>query len=123
MKRNRRPAHGNSLNELIHRQNLRLAELIEQQQSGDTTPLLAANIKQTEDRVDELKGRRERRRKELQQERNCTISDIQRLGCAWVLPFRSERRRPGQGRDRASAIVEQRAVGEIEHVPALRPDY
>ena len=69
-----------SLNELIHRQNLRLAELIEQQQSGDSTPLLAANIKQVEDRLDELNGRLERRRKELQQERNCTISDIQRLG-------------------------------------------
>jgi hypothetical protein len=82
-----------SLNELIHRQNLRLAELIGQQQSGDSTPLLAANIKQAEDRVDELNGRLERRRKELQQERNCTISDIQRLGCAWVLPH-PERAQP-----------------------------
>jgi hypothetical protein len=82
-----------SLNELIHRQNLRLAELIEQQQSGDGTPLLSANIKQAEDRVDELNGRLERRQKELQQERNCTISDIQRLGCAWVLPH-PERSKP-----------------------------
>src|SRR6516164_6757077 len=82
-----------SLNELIHRQNLRLAELIEQQQSGDGTPLLSANIKQAEDRVDELSGRLERRQKELQQERNCTISDIQRLGCAWVLPH-PERSKP-----------------------------
>jgi superfamily II DNA or RNA helicase len=82
-----------SLTELIHRQNLRLADLIEQQQSGDTTPLLAANLKQTEDRIDELNGRLERRRKELQQERNCTISDIQRLGCAWVLPH-PERAQP-----------------------------
>jgi hypothetical protein len=82
-----------SLNELIHRQNLRLAELIGQQQSGDSSPLLAANIKQAEDRVDELNGRLERRRKELQQERNCTISDIQRVGCAWVLPH-PERAQP-----------------------------
>jgi hypothetical protein len=82
-----------SLNELIHRQNLRLAELIEQQQSGDTTPLLAANIKQAEDRVDELNGRLERRQRELEQERNCTISDIQRVGCAWVLPH-PERTQP-----------------------------
>ena len=82
-----------SLNELIHRQNLRLAELIGQQQSGDSTQLLAANIKQAEDRVDELNGRLERRRQELQQERNCTISDIQRLGCAWVLPH-PERAQP-----------------------------
>jgi len=32
-----------SLNELIHRQNLRLAELIDQQQTGDANPLLAAH--------------------------------------------------------------------------------
>ena len=82
-----------SLNELIHRQNLRLAELIGQQQSGDSSPLLAANLKQAEDRVDELNSRLERRQQELQQERNCTISDIQRLGCAWVLPH-PERAQP-----------------------------
>ena len=75
-----------SLNELIHRQNLKLAELIDQQQSGDTSPLLAANTKQAEDRLDELNGRLEGRQRELQKERNCTISDIQRHGTAWVLP-------------------------------------
>jgi hypothetical protein len=40
-----------SLNELIHRQNLKLADLIEMQQNGDTSPLLAANTKQVEDRL------------------------------------------------------------------------
>jgi superfamily II DNA or RNA helicase len=83
-----------SLNELIHRQNLRLAELLDQQQAGDTTPLSAANLKQAEDRVDELNGRLERRRQELSQERNCTISDIQRHGCVWVLPH-PDRATPG----------------------------
>ncbi len=75
-----------SLNELIHRQNLKLAELIDQQQNGDASPLLAANTKQAEDRLDELNGRLEGRQRELQKERNCTISDIQRHGAAWVLP-------------------------------------
>src|SRR5580658_5739796 len=75
-----------SLNELIHRQNLRLAELMDQQQHGDSSPLLAANTKQAEDRLDELNGRLEGRQRELQKERNCTISDIQRHGSAWVLP-------------------------------------
>jgi hypothetical protein len=74
-----------SLNELIHRQNLRLAELLEQQ-SGDASPLLAANTRQAEDRLDELNGRLERRQQELRKEQNCTISDIQRHGTAWVLP-------------------------------------
>jgi hypothetical protein len=75
-----------SLNELINRQNLRMAELFETQQAGDKTPLLAANIKTTEDRIFELNARLERRREELQQERNCAINDIQHLGRAWVLP-------------------------------------
>ncbi len=75
-----------SLNALIDRQNLHMAELFEQQQKGDGSPLLAANIKTTEDRLDELNGRLERRREELKQERHCTISDIRHHGRAWVLP-------------------------------------
>jgi hypothetical protein len=83
-----------SLNELIHRQNLRMADLINQQQSGDNNPLTAANIKTTEDKLDELKGRLEGRREALQQERNCAITDIHHQGRAWVLPH-PERRSPG----------------------------
>src|SRR4030065_267931 len=83
-----------SLSELINRQNLRMAELLESQQSGDTTPLLAANIKTTEDRLFELNDRLERRREELQMERHCTITDIHHLGRAWVLPH-PERTSPG----------------------------
>lgn len=82
-----------SLKELIHRQNLKYAALYDQQQAGDTTPLLAANLKQAEDRLEELNGRLERRQAELQQERNCTISDVTRHGCAWVLPH-PERAKP-----------------------------
>lgn len=83
-----------SLNELIHRQNLRMAELIETQQRAGDTPLLAANIKTTEDRIFELNERKERRLKELTQERQCSIADIQHHGSAWVLPH-PERTSPG----------------------------
>jgi len=76
-----------SLNELIHRQNLKLADLLQQQQELEQPPpWLAASIKQAEDRVDELNGRLERRRQELQQEAQCTIGDIEHIGRAWVLP-------------------------------------
>ncbi len=81
-----------SLNELIHRQNFRMAELFEQSQANPS--LFEANMKQIEDRLDELNGRLERRRDELQQERQCTIGDIQHLGAAWVLPH-PERTSPG----------------------------
>jgi hypothetical protein len=44
--------------------------------------------------LDELNARLEGRRAELQQELQCTISDVQRLGQAWVLPH-PERQSPG----------------------------
>jgi hypothetical protein len=83
-----------SLNELIHRQNLRMADIIETQQKMGDTSLTAANIKQTEDRLFELNERLERRLRELAQERQCTIADIQLHGSAWVLPH-PDRESPG----------------------------
>jgi hypothetical protein len=124
-----------SLNELIHRQNMRMAELMTQQQNGpacrqagDSSPLLAANLKTTEDRIDDLNGRIDRRRTELQQERYCVIADIQVLGRAWVLPH-PERTNPGVApflRDDEieriavdAVIVHERAQGrEVESVEA-----
>jgi superfamily II DNA or RNA helicase len=83
-----------SLNELINRQQLRMGDLYEQQGNADSNSPVAANIKQVEDRLDELNGRLERRRLELAQERHCTISDIRRVGVAWVVPH-PERKSPG----------------------------
>jgi superfamily II DNA or RNA helicase len=96
-----------SLNELILRQNLKLADLIATQENGDTGPLLAANTKQAQDRLDELFARLEGRKRELQKERNCTISDIQRHASAWVLPH-PDRATPG-----LAAMVRD---DEIEHI-------
>jgi hypothetical protein len=74
-----------SLNELIHRQNLRMAE-IHEQAIGPDDPLLAANLKKVEDKLDELNARLERRTAELRQEAECMIGDVQHVGRAWVLP-------------------------------------
>ncbi len=74
-----------SLGELIHRQNLQLAELVSRQQSGDTTPGLAGNIAIAENHLDELNRRLEVRREQLEMERHCTIGDITHMGRAWVL--------------------------------------
>ncbi len=82
-----------SLAALIDRQNLRLFELILRQQAGDTDPLLAANLKQAEERLDTLEARRARRRAELLQERHCTIAGIHHYGTSWVLPH-PERQEP-----------------------------
>jgi hypothetical protein len=64
------------------------------QENGDTSPLLAANTKQAQDRLDELFGRLEGRKHDLEKERNCTIGEIQRHGSAWVLPH-PDRATPG----------------------------
>ncbi len=75
-----------SLNEMIHRQSLRHADLAEAYEKAPDVPLNAANLRQSEDRLDELNGRLERRREELQQEGHCAIGEIRLVGRAWVLP-------------------------------------
>ena len=106
-----------SLNELIHRQQMTFANLHDQAAKlGTTPPWLAGSIKQSEDRLDELNGRRERRLADLDRECQCTIGDIQHVGCAWVLPH-PERTSPGVApmvRDDAIERVAVRAVVACE---------
>lgn len=75
-----------SLNELINRQQIRHSDLKNQQINGDNSPLILANLKQVEDRLEELNHRLERRTTELIQERYCTINDIKIVGQSWILP-------------------------------------
>ena len=83
-----------SLSELIHRQNLQLADLVSKQQAGETTPGLAGNIAQAEQHLDDLNRRLEMRCELLEMERHCTIGDIVHYGRAWVLPH-PDRTSPG----------------------------
>ncbi|MYC87143.1 MAG: DUF3883 domain-containing protein [Gemmatimonadales bacterium] len=83
-----------SLGELIHRQNLQLADLVSKQQAGDTTPGLAGNIAQAEQHLDDLNQRLEMREEQLEMERHCMIGDIVHVGRAWVLPH-PDRTSPG----------------------------
>jgi SNF2 family DNA or RNA helicase len=101
-----------SLNELIHRQNLRMAELLSGDQSREANPLLAANVKQVEDKLDELNNRLEKRRKEIERERVCTISDIQRHGRVWVLPH-PERSVPKIAAMVRDDEIEKRAIDAV----------
>jgi len=79
-----------SLNELINRENIICAELVAELQEktakGEVTYGLNAKIKNSEERLDQLNERLERRLADLEKEEHCTISDIQHLGRAWVLP-------------------------------------
>jgi hypothetical protein len=104
-----------SLNEMIHRQSLRHAEVAEAYDKAPEVPLNAANLKQSEDRLDDLNGRLERRREELQQEAQCAIGDIRHIGRAWVLPH-PERTSPA-----VAAMVPDEEIERIavRHVTAL----
>jgi superfamily II DNA or RNA helicase len=76
-----------SLNELIHRQQLTFAGLMEKRDElGNMPPWLAASLKQSEDRIEELNARREHRLAELDRECQCAIDGIRHIGRAWVLP-------------------------------------
>jgi superfamily II DNA or RNA helicase len=108
-----------SLNELIHRQNLRMAELHGQLTAGSTDSPVAANIKLTEDKLEELNGRLERRRVELAQERHCTISDIRRLGAGWLLPH-PDRTSPGMAAFVRDEEIERIAVDAVTAMERAR---
>lgn len=75
-----------SLRELINRQQLVLADLLNRRVAGENIPGLEGNISQAEAHVDELNARLDRRRQELDMECHCTIGDVQHIGRAWVLP-------------------------------------
>src|SRR5262249_21497095 len=69
-----------SLKELINRQQLTLADLLNRRVEGENIPGLEGNIAQAETHLDELNGRLEHRRQELEMERHCSIGDVQHIG-------------------------------------------
>ncbi len=75
-----------SLNTLIDRQQTQLGEYLNRQIEGQTVPGLDGLISQAEAHLDRLNDRLERRLRDLEMERHCTIADIVHLGRAWVLP-------------------------------------
>lgn len=96
-----------SLHTLIDKVQCQYAGLFDLKESGSTDTGLDGRLKITEDRMDELNNRLERRREELQMERHCTIGNIQHLGAAWVLPH-PERKEPG--------VVDMVTDPEIERI-------
>ena len=75
-----------SLQTLIDRQNLQLADYLNRQIEGQNVPGLDGLISMAEAHLDRLNERQEGRLRELEMERHCTIADVNHLGPAWVLP-------------------------------------
>lgn len=83
-----------SLNTIMDKENRLLADLVTMKESGSTEPGLEGRIKISEDKLLELDHRLQARRRELEQERQCSIGDVQHMGRTWVLPH-PERTAPG----------------------------
>jgi superfamily II DNA or RNA helicase len=98
-----------SLNAVIDRVQIQYNELETKIAEGLPEQGLEGRLKQTEDRLDELNHRLESRRRELQQQRECVVGDIRRLGRAWVLPH-PERAEPTMAPMVQDAEIEQIAV-------------
>lgn len=101
-----------SLNAIMDRENLLLADLVTQKEAGSTEPGLDGRIKISEDKLLELDHRLQTRRRELEQERQCTIGDIQHLGRAWTLPH-PERWAPAIAPMVADPEIERIAVDAV----------
>ncbi len=101
-----------SLNTLIDRVQIQFAQLMEQKESGSQEPGLDGRIRMLEDRLDELNTRLEQRRAELEKEQRCTISNIQHLGSAWVLPH-PERQTPTGRKMASDPAIEKIAVNAV----------
>jgi hypothetical protein len=102
-----------SLNAVIDRAQQQWGDLQQQKDAGSREPGLEGRLKQSEDRLDELNARLERRRKELAQERHCTIADVHHHGRAWVLPH-PERLAPAHAAMVSDPGIERIAVEAVE---------
>jgi superfamily II DNA or RNA helicase len=101
-----------SLCSLIDKVQCQFADLLTQKEGGSAESGLDGRIKMLEDRLDDLNNRLERRRAELQMERQCTIGNIQHLGSAWVLPH-PERETPAVRSFTSDPEIEKIAVQAV----------
>jgi superfamily II DNA or RNA helicase len=107
-----------SLDDLINRESLKLADLLNRRIEGQNVPGLEGLIAQSEQHLDELNNRREMRMKECELERHCAIAEMTQIGRAWVLPH-PQRTSPSLAPMVRDEEIEQIAVRlAIEHETA-----
>lgn len=100
-----------SMDALIDRQQVQMADYLNRQVEGQTTAGLDGLIAQASQHLDDLTNRLEKRERELDLERHCAISDIAHLGRAWVVPH-PERSDPKVAPMVQDADIEKIAVRE-----------
>ncbi len=108
-----------SLNTIIDKIQLQFAELQTQKESGSREPGLDGRIKMLEDRLDEMNNRFEQRKADLLKEQQCTVSNIQHIGSAWVLPH-PERETPAGKKMVSDPEIEKIAVKTVTEYEEAR---
>jgi len=98
-----------SLLTLIDRQQRKVGELLHRQQLGEDVALA---LSEAERRLDDLNARLERRRQELQRERQLTVADLTHIGSALVLPHPE--------RENFEAMIHDEEVERIAMEKAMR---
>jgi len=108
-----------SLTAIIDRVQIQFAELQAEKEAGSQEQGLDGRIRILEDKLDELNNRLELRRSRLQKERQCTISNIQHVGSAWILPH-PERETPACKQMVSSPEIEQIAIKAVTEYEEAR---
>ena len=108
-----------SANTIIDRIQIQFAELQTQKESGSREQGLDGRIKMLEDRLDEMNNRFEQRKADLLKEQQCTGSNIQHLGSAWVLPH-PERETPAGKTMVSDPEIEKIAVKAVTEYEEAR---
>lgn len=98
-----------SLNQLIHKQSMRMADLYEQSELIN----VEQQIKNVEEKIDDLNFRLENRERELYQEKNCTIADIKPIGKAWVIPHPQRISNPQVAMMVKDEVIEKKAIDAV----------
>jgi hypothetical protein len=101
-----------SLFALIHRQNIKLGEMIDAKENNRAWQGIEGQISQIEQRILELNNRLDLRRNKLVKERQISITDVRHLGSAWVLPH-PERDQPEIKAMRSDDEIESIAVDTV----------
>lgn len=101
-----------SLSALIHRQNIKLGEIIDAKENNRAWQGIEGQISQIEQRILELNNRLDLRRKKLVKERQISITDVRHLGSAWVLPH-PDRNHPEIKAMRSDDEIEAIAVNVV----------
>ena len=108
-----------SLSALIHRQNIKMGEMLDAKETNRAWQGIDGQISQIENRILELSNRLDYRRDKLVKERQIAITDVRYLGSAWIVPH-PEREQPEIKAMRSNEEIEKIAVEAVIKYEEMR---